>query len=168
MLSRCIAAVATIVASASAAWDVLIEGRVHAAGTGREVMRHPGRATVAEVPGYTLVIDIEDLIAVPPGGVTLGPGSRELSMLVEDVRELLDYRDITGSIGGVRVHIGAGDRSGSPARGSHGRSRGSRVPAGVTDGELEFAQFRRGDETLHVPSTCAVVTLDHVAQLARR
>ena len=91
---------------------VLVDGRVHAAGDAHEIVAHPRRASVAEVLGYTVITVDGHQVAIPPNGLALGPGAREWSMLVDDVRDLVDYRDVSGSIGGVRVHIAA--PSGAP------------------------------------------------------
>jgi len=86
---------------------VLVDGRVHASGDVHDIMRRPARATVAQVLGYT-ILDVDDRqLAVPPNGIRFGRGPFELWMLVEDVRDVVDYRDISGSINGVRVHVAA-------------------------------------------------------------
>ncbi len=84
---------------------VLVDGRVHASGDAHEIMRRPARASVAEVLGYTILHVDGRRLAVPPNGIRIGRGPLELWMLVEEVRDVVDYRDISGSINGVRVHV---------------------------------------------------------------
>jgi ABC-type sugar transport system ATPase subunit len=86
---------------------VLVEGRVHAAGAKREVVSNPVAAAVAEVMGYTVLLVDGERVAIRPGALKLGPGTVEFPMLVEELLDLADHREIIGWINAVRVHVGA-------------------------------------------------------------
>jgi ABC-type sugar transport system ATPase subunit len=86
---------------------VLVEGRVHAAGAKRDVVSNPVGAAVAEVMGYTVLVADGERVAIRPGALKLGPGSLEFSMLVEELLDLVDHREIVGWIDTVRVHVTA-------------------------------------------------------------
>jgi ABC-type Fe3+/spermidine/putrescine transport system ATPase subunit len=97
---------------------VLVEGRVHAAGAKRDVVADPLEAAVAEVMGYTILAAADrQRVAIRPGGLKLGPGSLEFSMLVEQLLDLVDRREIVGWIGAARVHVAAPSQGPLPQRG---------------------------------------------------
>ena len=96
---------------------VLVEGRVHAAGAKRDVVANPLEAAVAEVMGYTILPADRRRVAIRPGGLKLGPGSLEFSMLVEQLLDLVDRREIVGWIGAARVHVAAPSQGPLPQRG---------------------------------------------------
>jgi ABC-type sugar transport system ATPase subunit len=98
---------------------VLVDGRVHAAADTREVAMSPRVAEVAEVLGYVVLIADGRRVAVPRGALTLrGPGRLEFSMLVEDVLDLVESRELVGWIGDVRVHVALPGTGEAPARGA--------------------------------------------------
>jgi ABC-type sugar transport system ATPase subunit len=80
---------------------VLVDGRVHAAGDTREVAASPRAKPVAEVLGYVVF----GSVAVPPGALRPGPGAREFSMVVEGIADLIEYREMVGRVGDVRVRV---------------------------------------------------------------
>jgi ABC-type sugar transport system ATPase subunit len=86
---------------------VLVDGRVHAAGDKRDVAAHPRGIEVAEVLGYSVLVVDEGRrqVAVPTGALKLGPGQLQFSMVVENVFDVVDSREIGGRIGDVRVHV---------------------------------------------------------------
>jgi ABC-type sugar transport system ATPase subunit len=96
---------------------VLVEGRVHAAGAKRDVVANPLEAAVAEVMGYTILDAERQRVAIRPGGLKLGPGPLEFSMLVEQLLDLVDRREIVGWIGAARVHVAAPPQGRLPQRG---------------------------------------------------
>jgi ABC-type sugar transport system ATPase subunit len=96
---------------------VLADGRVHAAGAKRDVVLHPRTSAIAAVLGYTVLEAAGRRVAIPRNALTPGSGRVEFSMLVEDVVDLVDRREIVGLIGGVRVHVTMTDGSDVPRRG---------------------------------------------------
>ena len=84
---------------------VIVEGRVHAAGDKRDVLLNPIGTAVAEVLGYSILDTNGQRVAVPPGGLTLGPGRLEFWIVVEELLDLVDHREIVGRIGENRVHV---------------------------------------------------------------
>jgi ABC-type sugar transport system ATPase subunit len=85
---------------------VLVEGRVHAAGDKRDVVSNPQAAQVAEVLGHIVLSLDGRRVAIPPGGLRLGPGRIEFSMKVETVVDLVDHREIVGRVGDAVVRVG--------------------------------------------------------------
>jgi ABC-type sugar transport system ATPase subunit len=96
---------------------VLAGGRVHAAGGKHDVVANPRVAEVAEVLGHSVLSLDARRIAVPPGALRLGPGDPQFSVVVEDVVDLVDAREIVGRAGDVRVHVALPAASPSPVRG---------------------------------------------------
>jgi len=96
---------------------VLVDGRVHAAGDKREVVTNPRVEEVAEVLGYTVLTVDGRRVAVPPGALQLGPGRPEFSMVVEDILDLVESREVAGRIGDVRVHVALPATDGTPRLG---------------------------------------------------
>jgi len=84
---------------------VLVDGRVHAAGDKRDVATNPRAIEVAEVLGYSVIVIDGRTVAVPAGALKLGPGQLQFSMVVDDVFDVVDSREIGGRIGDVRVHV---------------------------------------------------------------
>jgi ABC-type sugar transport system ATPase subunit len=84
---------------------VLVDGNVQAVGEKRDVARNPGRTTVARVLGYTILNADGRHVAVPPGALDLGPGPVEFRMVVDDLLDLVEHREIVGRVGEVRVHV---------------------------------------------------------------
>ena len=93
---------------------VLVEGRVHAAGDKHEVATNPRVAEVAEVLGYTVLEFKGRRVGIPPDGLRLGPGRHEFSMDVEDVMDLVEYREVVGRVGDARVHVPVTDGTAQP------------------------------------------------------
>ena len=89
---------------------VLAGGRVCAAGDKRDVILNPATTVVAEMLGYTVLEGAGGRVALRPGALRPGPGPFEFWMVVDDVMELIDRREILGRIGTVRARaIAAGD-----------------------------------------------------------
>jgi len=96
---------------------VLLNGRVAAGGDKHTVATNPRSREVAEILGYTSLEADGTRIAVPPGGLTPGPGGRELVMVVEEVLDLVNHREVVGRIGDVRVRVTAVDGHPPPRSG---------------------------------------------------
>ncbi|HMF62148.1 MAG TPA: hypothetical protein VK595_17330, partial [Vicinamibacterales bacterium] len=86
---------------------VLVDGRVHAAGSKRDVVLNPAGPAVAEILGYTVLNANGRRMAVPPGALELGPGPVEFWMVVEELLDVVDHLEIIGRVGTVRVHVAA-------------------------------------------------------------
>ena len=84
---------------------VLIEGRVRARGDRQAVFLDPKSPEVAEMLGYLILEATDRRVAVRPGSLAYGPGQMEFRMVVEEVVDLVDRRDVVGTIGTRRVHI---------------------------------------------------------------
>ena len=84
---------------------VLVNGTVQVAGDKRDVVANPGVAQVAQLLGYTVLQSNGRLVAVPPGALRLGRGPVEWTMVVEDVLDLLESREVIGRVGDVRVRV---------------------------------------------------------------
>jgi len=98
---------------------VLVDGRVHAAGDKRDVASNPRVIEVAEVLGYSVLVVDESRrqVAVPPGALKLGPGQLQFSMVVDNVFDVVDSREIGGRIGDVRVHVALSGTDETPQSG---------------------------------------------------
>jgi thiamine transport system ATP-binding protein len=96
---------------------VLVDGRVHAAGDKHEVATNPCVTEVAEVLGYSVLVIEGRRVAVPPGALRLGPGRLECSIVVDDVLDFVDSREIVGRAGDVRVHVALPPTGAAPGRG---------------------------------------------------
>jgi ABC-type sugar transport system ATPase subunit len=84
---------------------VLIAGEVKASGAkGSVYARPPDRAT-AELLGYTVLPLNGKLLAVPPGGLRLGPGTPSFTLLVEQVIDMGHHLHVVGSIENERVDL---------------------------------------------------------------
>jgi ABC-type sugar transport system ATPase subunit len=92
---------------------VLVDGRVHAAGDTREVAANPRVKPVADVLGYFVFGNV----AVPPGRLKPGPGAREFSMVVEEIADVVEYREMVGRVGDVRVRVPLPPTGDAPAPG---------------------------------------------------
>lgn len=97
---------------------VVVDGRVRAAGTVAAVLQHPRDEPVAEVLGFTVMEAGGRRIAVPPGALRLGAGTPEWPVLVEDVVDLVDWREVTGRVNDVRVHVELAASEPAPPRGA--------------------------------------------------
>jgi hypothetical protein len=67
--------------------------------------------------GYTILPADRRRVAIRPGGLMLGPGALEFSMLVEQLLDLVDRREIVGWIGAARVHVAAASQGPLPQPG---------------------------------------------------
>ena len=97
---------------------VIVGGRVLAAGAIGEVVRRPGDARVAEVLGHTVLRAAGRLIAVPPGALKLGDGEPSFGLMVEQVVDLVERKEVDGRIDGVRVHVDLPQGAVAPAPGA--------------------------------------------------
>ncbi len=84
---------------------LLREGRVRAAGPGREVFASPPDPETAAFLGYTLLPTDAGLAAIAPGGLRPGPGDLTLSLEVEEVVDLVTGIEVSGRAGGRRVAV---------------------------------------------------------------
>lgn len=105
---------------------ILVDGRVHAAGTKQTVASDPPSAVVADVLGYTVLRAGNRLLAVPPGAWIRGPGEPAFDLVVDDVVDVVDRREAIGSIDGIRVRVGLSPADGMPCRGERMRVHAGR------------------------------------------
>jgi ABC-type sugar transport system ATPase subunit len=99
---------------------VLVDGRVHGAGEKHDIVTNPRTCEVADMLGYSVLPTEGGRVAVPPGAFRPGPGRLQFSMVVQDIIDLGDSRQIVGRIDGVRVQMAV--------RGAeHTLQRGARV-----------------------------------------
>ena len=96
---------------------VLVGGRVHAAGDKRDVVRHPRTAEVADALGYLVLEAGGRMVAVPPDALQPGAGQLPFTMIVDDVIDLVEYREAVGRIGNVSVRVAWPAGSEPPQRG---------------------------------------------------
>ncbi len=82
---------------------VIVDGRVLAQGTKRDVATNPRAAAVAEVLGYTVLVVDGRLIAVPPRAWSLGAG--EWTLEVDGVLDLVESQEVVGRIGAAPVRV---------------------------------------------------------------
>ena len=92
---------------------VLVKGEVLAQGDAHAVASNPRVAAVAEVLGYTVLTLPSRRIAVPPGGLRLGPGEVECVMTVDRVIDLIGAVEIIGRVDDSVLRI--------PQAGDHAR-----------------------------------------------
>jgi ABC-type sugar transport system ATPase subunit len=97
---------------------ILVDGRVRAAGDKHDVAAGPRLAEVAEVLGHSVLTTDGRRLAVPPGALRPGTGPCEFAMIVEDVLDLVDSREIVGRIGDARVRVSWPGADEAPTRGS--------------------------------------------------
>lgn len=84
---------------------VLVEGRVQASGRSGEVYRAPPDRLTAELLGYMIVPAEDGVLAVPPGGLTLGGPEPTMEMIIERVVDMGNHRDAVGLVNGSRVSV---------------------------------------------------------------
>jgi ABC-type sugar transport system ATPase subunit len=84
---------------------VIVDGRVRAGGDKRDVMTNPRVAEVAEVLGHTVVEVSGRRVAIPPGGLQMGPGRLEFTMIVDSIVDLVDHQEVAGRVGDATVRI---------------------------------------------------------------
>lgn len=97
---------------------VLIGGRVHAAGERRAIAANPRTSEVAGVLGYVVLSSNGRTVAVTRSSLMPGPGRIEFSLLVDDVLELIEYREVIGRVDGVSVHVKWPNGDAIPQRGN--------------------------------------------------
>ena len=97
---------------------MLVAGRVRARGLSGEVYRAPADRLTAELLGYMIVPVAEGVLAVPPGGLSLGLAQPALEMTVERVVDMGNHRDAVGQINGSRVSIRIPDGQAPPSAGT--------------------------------------------------
>lgn len=91
---------------------IIVEGRVHASGSKREVAANPATREVADVLGFTVLAVNGRPVAVPPGALKRGPGPTEFWMVVEGIVDLVERREIVGRIGEARAAVPVDDAAG--------------------------------------------------------
>jgi tungstate transport system ATP-binding protein len=106
---------------------ILIDGRVRAAGDKKDVVMNPAEPEVAQVLGYSILNGNGRRLAVPPRSLRLGAGRFEFQMVVEELLDLVDRREIVGMVGNVRVHVVDSPASPAPERGEQVTIHADRV-----------------------------------------
>ena len=96
---------------------VLVEGRVRAAGERKAVFLEPRSSEVAEILGYVALEASGRRVAIRPVSLACGPGPVEFWLIVEDVLDLLDGREVVGTIGDRRLHVPLSSGATAPRRG---------------------------------------------------
>jgi tungstate transport system ATP-binding protein len=84
---------------------IVVDGRVCAVGAKGDVATNPGRRSVAEVLGYTVLSLGGQTLAIPDGAWRIGPASPDISAIVEGVVDLVAEWDVAASVGDARVHV---------------------------------------------------------------
>ena len=84
---------------------ILVNGRAVAAGDKRDVAGNPHSREVAETLGYLVLGTGRRQFAVPPEALSIGPGSLEFRLVVDDVVDLVSSKEISGQVGGSRVRL---------------------------------------------------------------
>jgi ABC-type sugar transport system ATPase subunit len=84
---------------------VLVEGRVRAQGPSGAVYRAPLDRLTAELLGYMIVQSGNRTMAVPPGGLVLGPAEEVFDMTVLRVVDMGNHRDALGQLNGASVTV---------------------------------------------------------------
>ena len=97
---------------------VVVAGRVLAAGDISDVVRRPSEARVAEVLGHAVLRAGGRLIGVPPGALKVGDGEPAFALMVEDVADLVERKEVGGRIDGVRVQLELRPEDVTPSRGT--------------------------------------------------
>jgi ABC-type sugar transport system ATPase subunit len=105
---------------------VLIDGRVCAAGDKRDVVTNPRMPEVAELLGYTVLEVNGKRLAIPAGGLQIGPGRMEFSMVVDSILDVVDHREIAGKINGAMVHVTLPNEGDTPKQGERVRIHADR------------------------------------------
>jgi ABC-type sugar transport system ATPase subunit len=98
---------------------VLVNGQVLAAGELRAVAANPRVVAVAEVLGYAVLASAAGPIAVPPGGLRVGPGQPEFTMTVDRILELMGVTELIGRVDGIVVRIPVAGATPRPGEGDH-------------------------------------------------
>jgi hypothetical protein len=91
---------------------------VHAAGDKRSVAAAPATAEVATVLGYVVLDADGRRVAIRPQDLGVRRGALEFPLVVDEVVELIEWREIVGRIGGRRVRIRVAADHVVPAAGS--------------------------------------------------
>jgi tungstate transport system ATP-binding protein len=84
---------------------VMIDGQVCAAGAKQDVVLNPRTTKVAEALGYVVLTAGGRRLGIGADALKPGPGSVQFELLVEELLDLVDHREIIGSIQDVRVHL---------------------------------------------------------------
>jgi ABC-type nitrate/sulfonate/bicarbonate transport system ATPase subunit len=84
---------------------VLVDGRVIASGAKGDVAGNPQRVDVALSLGYT-VLNVDDrYVAVPPGTLRPGRGTREFVARVDRIIDLVFAWDVLVTVTSIRLHV---------------------------------------------------------------
>ncbi|MEP7214644.1 MAG: ABC transporter ATP-binding protein [Anaerolineaceae bacterium] len=94
---------------------ILIDGRVHAAGTVGSVFRSPPDDDTARFLGYTILPATAGAVAVPPGGLRPGPGAMLFELVVAAVTDTGLGWEVAGTIAGVAITVAWHDNLPSPS-----------------------------------------------------
>ena len=97
---------------------VLIDGQVQAAGDKHAVAGQPASAQVAEILGYTVLTAAGRRIAVPQGALRQGAGDPQFSLVVDNVVDVVDHREVIGRVDDVPVHLALAPGEEVPCRGA--------------------------------------------------
>jgi thiamine transport system ATP-binding protein len=84
---------------------VLVGGRVHAAGDKHGIAANPRVTEVAQALGYTILTVTGRRLALPPNALKVGGGPVQFPMRVEAIVDAVDFKEIVGLIGEVRVRV---------------------------------------------------------------
>jgi ABC-type sugar transport system ATPase subunit len=84
---------------------VLVDGEVRAAGASGEIYRKPPDPLTAELLGYTVLSIDGRPIAVPPGGLVVGPGSSSLRLTIGRVVDMGNHLHLLGELAGKPVTV---------------------------------------------------------------
>lgn len=86
---------------------VLVGGKVLAVGDKHEITTDPRLTDVALALGYIVLYAAGRRVAVPSDAIKVGGGQLEFSMTVDGVVDVVDFTEILGHIGEMRVRVQA-------------------------------------------------------------
>jgi ABC-type sugar transport system ATPase subunit len=84
---------------------VIVAGRVHAAGTKKDVATNPPSAPVAEILGYVVVDFQGNKVGIRPEVLKPGTGVVNFCMTVDAVVDVVGHHDVLGVIGPTRLRV---------------------------------------------------------------
>jgi ABC-type sulfate/molybdate transport systems ATPase subunit len=107
---------------------VLVNGRVLASGTKRDVATNPCRREVAEALGYAVIeIAPDRQIAIPPGLMRIGSGRVEFEGVIESVTDLIESWDVLARVGDTRLRVALPRQETPPSDGARVRLHADHV-----------------------------------------
>ena len=84
---------------------VLVDGEIRASAEKSALLESPPDALVAELLGFAVLPSLGGLLAIRPGGLSVGPGAVVFPLVVRRVVSLAHGREILGTIGEARVAV---------------------------------------------------------------